>query len=269
MAERTRTGRLRAATVVSVAAAAVAAAALLPRAAPAQDTLRVAAYNIKHGRGMDGQVDLERLARVIGELDADVVTLQEVDRGTQRTGGVDQPAVLGALTGMTASFGAHRPYQGGEYGNAVLTRLPILEERTRAIAPSGGSALTVHEVIVGVGEEQRPVSVVSVHLAGSPEERLHQVDSLRAHFADVGHPVILAGDFNSRPGDPVLERLGRDWAVAPKEGPRETFPSDAPDREIDFVLLRPAGAVEVLEHTVAAELVASDHRPILAVLRIH
>ncbi|NIP83601.1 MAG: endonuclease, partial [Gemmatimonadetes bacterium] len=75
---------------------------------------------------MDGEVDLARVADVLRPLDADVITLQEVDRGVGRTGGVDQAARLGELLGMRAHFGGFMPYQGGEYGMAVLTRLPVL-----------------------------------------------------------------------------------------------------------------------------------------------
>ena len=94
--------------------------------AVAQVTLRVAAYNVKHGLGMDGEVDLERIAAVLGPLDADVITLQEIDRGVERTHGVDQARRLGELLGMEAHFGEFMPYQGGEYGMAVLSRLPVL-----------------------------------------------------------------------------------------------------------------------------------------------
>jgi endonuclease/exonuclease/phosphatase family metal-dependent hydrolase len=251
-----------------LALAAAVLAASFPSAAAAQSTLRVVAYNIRHGAGMDLEVDLERIADALRALDADVITLQEVDRATERTGGVDQTARLAELLGMRGSFGAHRPYQGGEYGNAVLTRLPLLEARTHSIPPSGGSALAVHEVRVAAGPRGEPVSVVSVHLAGAPEERLVQADSVRSYFARADHPVILAGDFNGRPGDVAVERLRRDWLILDKQGERFTFPADAPDREIDFVMLRPAEAFEIVEHRVAGERVAADHRPVVAVLRI-
>ena len=245
-----------------------------PMVGDCQATLRVAAYNIKHGRGMDDQVDLDRIAHVLQQLDADVITLQEVDNRTERTGGIDQVAVLAELLGYQGFHGAHRPYQGGEYGNAVLTRLSIDGVRTRRIPPASGSQLTVHEVELLLPDSARTarplkISVVSVHLAGSPEERLAQADSVTDFFATADHPVILAGDFNGRPDGPVLRRLRRDWHILEKNGDPNTFPSPEPDREIDFVMVSPGSGLELLEHRVIDEPLASDHRPILAVLRVN
>ena len=271
---------MRRAAIVGIGAVAMlvlggpAGAAARPDAA-AQDTLRVAAWNIRHGRGMDGEVDLERIAEVLRALDADVITLQEVDDRTERTGGVDQVGVLAELLGYEGIHGPHRAYQGGFYGNAVLTRLPLIDARTHAIPPASGTALSVLEVRVDAGSGQ-PVSVVSVHLAGSEAERAAQADSVTSWFAAGDRPVVLAGDFNDRPDGPVLGRLRRDWRVLTKTGSPLTFPADAPDREIDFVMVPRAGegaragapTIEVLEHRVIDEAVAADHRPILVVLRI-
>jgi endonuclease/exonuclease/phosphatase family metal-dependent hydrolase len=249
-----------------------------PEVGVSQSTLRVVSYNIKHGRGMDDEVDLVRIAEVLRALDADVITLQEVDNRTERTGGVDQVGVLAELLGYRAYFGAHRQYQGGEYGNAILTRLSVNRVRTHSIPPASGSELTVHEVelalsagtsdLVGL-ESPRTISVVSIHLAGAPEERLAQADSVTSFFAGADHPVVLAGDFNGRPGGPVLERLRQDWRVLEKSGDPETYPSPAPDREIDFIMILPMPSLEVIEHRVVDERLASDHRPILAVLSVN
>ena len=110
--------------------ACLALAVLPPEEGCAQAVVRVAAYNIKHGRGMDDRVDLSRIADVLRSLEADVITLQEVDDRTERTGGVDQVQVLAELLGYEGAHGPHRPYQGGFYGNAVLTRLPIRATHT-------------------------------------------------------------------------------------------------------------------------------------------
>ena len=217
---------------------------------------------------MDGVIDLERVASVLRPLDADVITLQEIDKGVERTGGVDQAARLGALLGMTAHFGDFMSYQGGQYGMAVLTRLPVLGVANHRL-PDGDEPRTGLEVTVAVGSEGRPVSVVGIHLYRTPEERLAQARALVDELDDVGHPVVLAGDFNSRRGDLVLRHLlERDWLVVDKDGPSNTYPADEPAREIDFVMLRPSSAFEIVEHRVLNEAVASDHRPLFAELRI-
>ena len=121
---------------------------------------------------------------------------------------------------------------------------------------------------VAVAGEGREVSVVGIHFYRTPEERLAQADFLTSHFREAEHPVILAGDFNSRRGDRVMTSLTEHWLVVRKEGEVATFPADAPDREIDFVMIRPAEAFEIVEHRVIAESLASDHWPLLAVFRL-
>ncbi|HRX87701.1 MAG TPA: endonuclease, partial [Phycisphaerae bacterium] len=83
-------------------------AVVMPLAAGCADskpvTIRVLTYNIHHGAGMDKQIDLPRIAKIIRDSGADLVALEEVDRNVPRTSHVDQPAVLGELTGMHAVF---------------------------------------------------------------------------------------------------------------------------------------------------------------------
>ena len=93
-----------------------------PDLAPA--TLRVMTWNIRHGEGLDGRVDLERIAAVIRASGADLVGLQEVDRGVRRTGGVDMPAELARLTGLAASV-RNRPFSSSTIngGASVIERM--------------------------------------------------------------------------------------------------------------------------------------------------
>lgn len=257
-----------AALVTIVAAVVVGFVGITPSDLAAQGTLRVAVYNVKHGLGMDERIDLERIADVLRPLDADVITLQEIDRGVDRTDGADQAERLGELLGMSAHFGPFMPYQNGDYGMAVLTRIPVSRVENHRL-PDGDEPRTALEVVVNVGDSGEPVSVVGIHLYRTPEERRAQAIALSEALADRSHPVVLAGDFNSLRGDVAYRALEEaDWLVVDKSGPVDTFPSDTPAREIDYVMLRPAERFEVVEHRVIDERVASDHRPLLAVLRI-
>src|SRR5688572_23737030 len=83
-------------------------------------------YNIHHGEGLDGKIDLLRISEVIKREGADIVALQEVDKGVERTARRDLPAELAELTGMTCIFSNNYYYEGSEYCNAVLTRFPVV-----------------------------------------------------------------------------------------------------------------------------------------------
>lgn len=258
---------LIAVVVLLVAALGTASPRPLRTAPPTQgNVLRVLTYNIKHGLGTDGRVDLERSATLIRELEPDLVALQEIDQGAERTGGVAQARELGRRTAMASFFGPFMPFQGGHYGMALLSKLPY-RDLTNHQLPDGAEprAAAAARVALPTGEE---LVFVGVHLYRTEDERLAQVRSLLRLYEDEEAPVILAGDFNSEPGSRVMEEVARAFRVLPKEGSPPTFPSDAPDREIDFIAVRPDERFEVLESRVIEETVVSDHRPVLAVLRL-
>ena len=238
-----------------------------PTPPPRTDTLRILVYNTHHGEGTDGVLDLERIGRLINQVAPDLVALQEIDRLVERTGFVDQPAESGSLTGMDHIFGEFMPYQGGQYGMALLSSLPILEWTNHVLPPGEEprSALTARVQLPGTG---RDLVFSGIHFYRTEEERLAQADSLMTILRDEAIPVILAGDFNSLPESPVMARLGSEWSILPKEGTPFTYPSQDPAREIDFVLFRPMTGFQVLEHRVLNETLASDHRPIFLVLEI-
>lgn len=233
--------------------------------------LRIATYNIKHGAGMDGRVDLERTARAIEALDADVVALQEVDLGVGRSGGVNQVNELARVLGMHPAFGVFMPYGGGHYGMALLSRHPIVDARSLRL-PGG------NEPRVALSARLRhpcgqDVRVVCVHFDWVRDDgyRFGQAGAVAQHLESLAEPYVLLGDFNDVRGSRTLE-LFESMADHVTRESAPTFPSDAPDREIDFLLhsrptpSRPGWAVESVE--VVPEAVASDHRPVRAVLRL-
>lgn len=230
------------------------------------DTLRILAYNIHHGEGMDEVIDLERIADLIRRVDPDVVALQEVDSVVARTNGVNQAAELGRLTGMTPVFGRFMPYQGGAYGMAILSRWRIREVENIRL-PDGAEPRTALSTVILSPTTGRPVGFVGIHFYRTEEERAAQAEALEAAL-DRDPPVILAGDFNSEPGTRVIDEFARRWTVVDKGEDSLTFPAYAPEREIDFVMLRPGDRFRVIGERLLDEPVISDHRPVLVELEL-
>lgn len=241
----------------------------LPAALPAQDTLRVLSYNIRHGAGMDDSVDLRRAAAVIRAQRPDVVLLQEVDFGTTRTGGVDQARALAELTGLPHhAFGRFMDYRGGAYGMAALSAAPILDSVTHVL-PDGEEPRSALAVRIRPRPGMPELVFVGIHFYRTEPERLAQAARLVEALGGEAAPVFLVGDFNSQPGTAVMDLLARHFHMPSKpEDARFTFPADEPAREIDYVLYRPAGRFRLLEYRVVDERRASDHRPVLAVVTV-
>ena len=226
------------------------------------DTLRVLAYNIHHAEGMDEVIDFERIAWLIDTVRPDIVALQEVDSVVARTGGVDQASELARMTGMQPYFGRFMAYQGGAYGMALLSRLPV-NEWTNVRLPDGDEPRSVVATNVEL-ESGRNVRVIGVHFYRTEAERLAQAVALEAWLADQEPmPTLLAGDFNSYRGDSVLSHLDRTWQIVDKGEDFQTFPSWAPDREIDYFMYWPEHAFEVAGQELLDEPLMSDHRALV------
>ncbi len=235
-------------------------------------TLRVLTYNIHHGQGTDGRLDLERIARVIQERRADLVALQEVDRKVPRSGMVDQVAELERLTGLKAAYGKNLDLQGGEYGNAILSRFPILEHRNHALPRlNGNEQRGLLEVLVSV--ENRRIAFFCTHLNEKPadRERLLAVEAIQSILKNRANlPVLLAGDLNACPDSEVLRRtmvfLKDTCTIRPADA--LTIPAGKPDRRIDYVLHNGHAGIKTIESHVISEKVASDHRPVITVIEL-
>jgi endonuclease/exonuclease/phosphatase family metal-dependent hydrolase len=241
-----------------------AAVGLVPTGAGAQDTVRVLSYNILHGTGMDRQIDLERTAAVIRAVTPDVVLLQEVDSCTGRTYGVAQAQTLAELTGLPHyAFGRFMEYDGGAYGMAVLSASPILEHETHVL-PEGAEPRSALAARIRPSPSAPELVFVGIHLYRTEAERFAQAKALVDRFAEETAPVLLVGDFNSEPGNPVMRLLGTQWKLPAKPtDDRLTWPADEPRLEIDHVMYRPEEQFQVIEYRVIDERVASDHRPVL------
>ncbi|EMI15858.1 endonuclease/exonuclease/phosphatase family protein [Rhodopirellula maiorica SM1] len=233
--------------------------------------LRILSYNIHHAEGIDGRLDLQRIANVIREVKPDLVALQEVDQNVRRSQSVDQPAELARLTDMNVVFGANIPLQGGHYGNAVLSRFPIVKQ-TNHLLPNlaDGEQRGYIEVTIEIPGVAEPLRLMATHFDHRPDERerLESADAINARAKDQPQQIVLlAGDMNAVPDSETMKRLGSTWTSASAVA-MSTIPVTKPTRQIDFILYRPQDRWRVVDVKVLDESVASDHRPIFAVIEL-
>jgi endonuclease/exonuclease/phosphatase family metal-dependent hydrolase len=242
-------------------------------------TLRVMTYNIHIGKGMDGKTNLGRVANVINAADVDVVALQEVDVRTRRSGvESNQLTELSAMTGMYGVFAKVRDFDGGQYGQAVLSRRPIAEMKVhKLLGDAAGPQEQIEEriAVVTTIPQDGPLPdllFVGTHLHHVGEShRLKQSAEvnrvLADHIAKREPAVILLGDLNATPDSQVMKRMRETWDD-PTADAGMTFPADKPDRKIDYVLLPKGHGWKVVSARVVDEPVASDHRPVVVELRL-
>ena len=235
---------------------------------PAPVVIRVMTYNIHHGEGLDGKVDLVRIADLIKQERADIVALQEVDKGVRRTALRDMPAELAALTGMTCVFSNNFSYQGGEYGNAVLTRFPVKRwsnHHYQMIRPNEQRGIL--QLVLDV--RGRDLVVMNTHIDSRPDDAerwLHVGEIEVLTKAQGAIPVILCGDFNNLPTGRVYERLRetfQDAWLRVGAGDGFSFPASGPNRRIDYLWFNHAEALTPRKAWLPPSP-ASDHLPLVA-----
>lgn len=256
-------------SLVFVSLMALAGFALTGDGPPAARDLRVLTYNIHHGEGVDRKLDLARIAKIIAEQKPDLVAVQEVDHKTKRCGGVDQTAELAKLTQMQGRFGKAIDFEGGEYGQVVLSKYPIRDFKVHELPNEDGREQRIAVAAeIRIGKDGPALTFVSTHLDHQREDlRQKQAAKLEELFGQARMPVIIAGDLNAVPESKPLVLLSENWKSANKGKPLPTIPVGKPARQIDYVLHRAADKFRVVEARVLDEPIASDHRPLLVVLR--
>lgn len=248
---------------------------------PAQETvgktsLRILCYNIHYGQGNDGVYDLERLAEVIKEVKPDLVALQEVDVMVRRSGKVHQASKLGELCGLKTFYGPTQHYEGGLYGNAILTNLPVSDVLIQPLPYTDATPeLTTYPraaiAVTVTAPDGKPLRFISTHFQHNVEsDRVNQAHAINEFFAAGGDDLrsILAGDMNAIPGSEPVNLLLTKWQNAIDEAAAPTVPSQNPTSRIDYIFYRSMGQFQVEETRVIDESIASDHRPVFAVLSL-
>jgi endonuclease/exonuclease/phosphatase family metal-dependent hydrolase len=223
-------------------------------------SLRIATFNIEHGRGADGVADPGRLANALARLDADVLGLQEVDVNVARSNRLDQARLAADATGLQVVFGpVRRVGWRGRYGNALLARGEITDIEVSELprSPQGDARSAL---LASVALDGRALAVATTHLSVRYEDAIVQLEAVLVALAARPAPRLLLADCNMAPAAvaPLVRAAGMALAVGPP-----TFPAAAPRVQIDHI----AAAGLHLGPPTAPDADVSDHRPLILTAR--
>lgn len=238
--------------------------------------IRVATYNIHRCRGLDRRVRPARIVEVLREMDADIIALQEVLslRGAARE--KDQARFISEEMGMTCAVGGTRIHHGGIYGNAVLTRLPLVETRNYDISVRGREQRGCMRADISANGGGL-LHVFNVHLGTAFIERRHQarklVNSVILNSDELSGPRIMLGDFNEWTRGLTTRLLASHLKSADVRAhlPRsKTYPGVLPFLHLDHVYFDDSLELEAMSlHKSRTALIASDHLPLVADFQIN
>ena len=233
--------------------------------------IKVLSFNILHGATTEGSFDLDTIASVIQAVEPDFVALQEVDFRTRRAKNYDLATELGWRTKMAPLFGRAMPYDGGEYGEGILSRHTLLSSQNIPLPHSPGNEPRAALYISTLLPSGDTIAFVGTHLEHqrNSSDRIDQAKAINASFLPSELPIILAGDLNDVPPSEPIRILESQWKASYHlKGPVPTYPSDTPTSKIDYVMVYPAHRWEIIDTEVLCNTVASDHCAYLVTLRL-
>lgn len=233
--------------------------------------LKIMTYNIRHGAPIhkaNNDIQLKGIAEAINAQKPDIVALEEVDSMTQRAP-IDEAKELGKLTGMHYFFSKTIDFEGGKYGDAILSRYPILStQHVELPMPNSSGEARALGVITIEPFRGIKINFAVTHLDLKKENRIAEINQIIHISKQSEHPFILAGDFNASPSSEEIKLLGSEFTFACDTNCPLTFPSDNPHVTIDYIALNPAaaslfsvGSYKAIEH-----IEASDHLPLMEYL---
>lgn len=217
--------------------------------------IKVMTYNIRHGVGIDGKLDLERIYKIIASSGAKIIGLNEVDNEMFRSDFKKQYQILAKKLKMNYVFGSTLRGIRGSYGNAILTTFPIEKVKNYSLPVSlGHEPRGVLEARI-VLPDRTKLLVLSTHLSADEKEREKQIKWLKNYLASIDkEPFVLMGDFNNQVGFfEGFELLSRT---------SKTYPAESPSESIDMIFSNC-----FLGEGVSINSRASDHFPLLVEIK--
>lgn len=217
-----------------------------------------------------GLIDMDAIIKAIKAEDPDLIAVQEVDVNTVRSGKINQAEILARGLNMNFFFAKSIDHDGGDYGVCILSKFPISETKINRLT-----------TVEGTRGEPRVLATAKVHLSNGkfirfgsthldaqakPTNREAQIEDIIRITKEETLPFIIAGDFNAVPGSTVIDKLYQNFSNSCQTcGP--TIPVVNPNKTIDYIAFRTAKDFSIVSHKVVQEHYASDHLPVVAVLK--
>lgn len=221
--------------------------------------LKLMTYNIRRGIGKDGRLNLNHTAEVIKNSNADIISLQEVERHSIRTGFQDQIKILSNKLDMKYAYGKSINILNGEYGNGLISLYPIEEYKVYDL-PSDSEQRTMLRTVINIGSHR--LAVYNTHLGLSEAERKEQLNFIIQMVKEESLDYILMGDMNMKSDKlTAVTDFLKDSAQDSEQQQQSTFEEKGLQERIDYIFVSPNMQVENYDVVISE---ASDHYPVVS-----
>ncbi len=241
-----------------------------------QTQVKFLSYNIYHGElpYTPGQPNLDSIARFIKMINPDFVALQEVDSATARSARfygkrTDLVKELAAKTGMHGYFGKAMNYDGGGYGEGLLSKNELAAKTVILPTPAGGEPRSL--IYATTTHNGQKLSIGGTHLCHQyTENRVAQAESISKLFTGLSAPAVVGGDYNFESTEASYQVMMKNWSDAAvlKGNPQNTYSVKKPEKRIDYAFLSKNSGWKVIDIKIFP-VDYSDHLPVLFILELN
>lgn len=234
--------------------------------------LTIVTYNINHGEGVDGLYSSIRIARTLEQYDPDLIALQDVDMSTNRVNQDLQIEIIAKHLEMFYLFGKTVDYIGGEYGNAILSKYPIISSQNSDISPyNAPEKRRLLRATIDLGF--KTLKFYSTKFGIMDDEIIYNSERIGKFInrMEPDYPVIFGGDFGVKPYSLLLKDLMNTMIDLGTRFNNQstTYPTRIMSRRLDYILINKY--VEPMEYLIPVDslsTISSDHLPVVAKVRI-
>jgi len=234
--------------------------------------LKIMSYNIHIGNppSKPGIIDLEAIIKAINIENPDLIALQEVDVNTGRSGKINQAEIIAKRLKMNFYFAKAIDHDGGDYGICILSKYPLSEAKTyhlTTLKDTGGEPRVLATAKIRLNN-RKFIMFGATHLdhLNISVNRDVQMEEINQIALKETLPFIIAGDLNAVEESSAIKKMDRVFTrTCQKCDP--TFPVVKPSRTIDFIAFKTGNTFSIIEHRVVQEHYASDHLPVISLLR--